>query len=183
MKRIHFYATRNDILDVTRNIELKHKLKYILTFHTLFPQFSNIAPEYNCASDIPKIGIASRKSSNGCEKYLVAETAAELIPSTELIGGKLITAYRPGSCAQCITFNAGGFWQEEVLLNGLIETWSSDSAAQRLMRQFQVAIKKGFKEKIGEFWVGPEAFEFLRNGGRLTINVSAAPKFDLVLPS
>ena len=55
--------------------------------------------------------------------------------------------------------------------------------AQRLMRLFMSAFKNIFKQKIGAYWIGPAAFEFLRDGGRLTLNVNADPSFDIQIPN
>lgn len=50
------------------------------------------------------------------------------------------------------------------------------------MRLFLSSIRKHFKEKINAFWIGPEAYEFLVNGGRLTQNTDAAPSLDMKVP-
>ncbi len=47
------------------------------------------------------------------------------------------------------------------------------------MRRYTSAIKKLFDKKVNAYWIGPEAYEFLKNGGRLTLNVQADPSFDL----
>lgn len=69
-----------------------------------------------------------------------------------------------------------------MLINGLVQTWSDSKEAQRLMRLFMSAFKNVFIQKIGAYWIGPEALEFLRGGGRLTLNVDADPSFDIQLP-
>jgi hypothetical protein len=99
-----------------------------------------------------------------------------------LIAGNPVTAYEAGNCPDCVEFNAGGFWEEKVLISGLIQTWSDSKEAQRLMRLFLSSIRKHFKEKINAFWIGPEAYEFLVNGGRITQNTDAAPSLDMKVP-
>jgi len=189
MKRIFFFATRHDVLSITNAVEQKNALKYYLTFHHAYPKYAaSGAPVFESASLIPELGIAAGSQTGGCERYVVACASTLVEPMTRYIGlpppgkGRFLTAYEMGNCRDCVQFNAGGFWEETVLLNGLIETWSDSASAQRLMRQFMSAIKKNFREKINLYWVGPEAFEFLKNGGRLTLNVDAASSFDLKIP-
>lgn len=167
----------------------KKTLKYYLTLHHAHPKYAaSGAPVFESASLIPELGIAAGSQTGRCEQYVVACAPTLVEPMTRYIGlpppgkGRSVTAYEIGNCRDCVQFNAGGFWQETVLLNGLIETWSDSEPAQQLMRQFMSAIKKNFKEKINAYWIGPEAFEFLKDGGRLTLNVDAAPSFDLKIP-
>jgi hypothetical protein len=49
-----------------------------------------------------------------------------------------------------------------------------------LMRRFHEAIKRNFS-KIRAYYVGPEAYELLKRGKRLTINEHAAREFDLTI--
>lgn len=182
MRRICFYATKSDILSVTDIVEQKLPLKYILSHHLVFPEYGSNIPMFEHAAEMPKLGVAAGKSSASCEKYLATERSVAVAPKTTLIGGVSETAYEIGTCAQCVSFNAGGIWKDDILLNGLIDTWSDHKTAQRLMRQFTAAIKKNFTVKIGMYWVGPQAYALLRQGMRLTINEKAAPEFDLRLP-
>ncbi|CAB3657181.1 hypothetical protein LMG24238_01472 [Paraburkholderia sediminicola] len=184
MKRIYLFASKNDILLITDMVENKGAIKYILAQHDLHPKYGAVAPVYETARSIPDLGAAAGSQTGSCERYLVVERSTEVLPVTRLIGGKLpgggklITAYEMGNCSECVEFNAGG-WSSGVLLNGLIQTWSEGLAAQRLMRRFASALKQQFKTKINAYWIGPEAYEFLKNGGRLTLNVDAAPSFDV----
>ncbi|MBP1317787.1 hypothetical protein [Herbaspirillum sp. 1130] len=189
MKRIFFFATQRDILAVTNDIEQKNSLKYILAHHHFHQRYSaSDAPIFLSASAIPELGIAAGSQTGRCEHYLVAETSTLVEPVTRRIGaalpggGELVTAFEMGNCRDCVELNVGGFWQETVLISGLVQTWSDSKPAQKLMRQFMSAIKKNFKEKIGAYWVGSEALKFLQDGGRLTLNVEASPSFDLKIP-
>ncbi|MCL9841436.1 hypothetical protein PP715_23445 [Ralstonia solanacearum] len=185
MKRIFLFATKNDILSITDEVEGKGSVKYLLAHHNLHPKYGSVAPVYQTARNIPELGIAAGTQTGRCERYLVVETSTEVVPMSRFIGenlpqgGELITAYEAGNCRECVEFNAGGFWEGKVLINGLIQTWSDDPAAQRLMRRYTSAIKKLFDKKVNAYWIGPEAYEFLKNGGRLTLNVQADPSFDL----
>ncbi|EMN5129369.1 hypothetical protein [Burkholderia contaminans] len=187
MKRIYFFASREDILSIAEMLESKEPVKYILAHHNLHPKYGAVAPIYETARDIPDLGIAAGSQTGRCERYLVAERSISVTPMSRLIGGgtgegKLITAYEAGNCAECVEFNAGGFWSDRVLINGLVQAWSDNPAAQKLMRKFESAFKKKFVTELASHWIGPEAYEFLKGGGRLTLNAEASPEFDIKLP-
>ncbi|MPV64319.1 hypothetical protein [Burkholderia sp. BE17] len=188
MKRIHFYATKDDSLSLTDFVEGRQEVKYILSHHHFYQECGAEAPVFNTARDIPDIGLGTQGDTARCKNYILVERSVEVVPMSRFIGrnlpegGKWYTAYEPGNCTKGIEFKSGGIWSDGTLINGLIQTWSDDPAAQKLMRQFASAMKKVFKEKIGIYWVGPEAYELLRQGGRLTLNVAAGPEFDLKIP-
>ncbi|WP_446904892.1 hypothetical protein [Burkholderia sp. YIM B11467] len=182
MKRIFFFATKNDILAITDAVEKQLSLRYILAYHNLFPEYDGLAPRCDAASQIPTLGVATRKQTSGCERYVVTNNFTHVEPVVRVVSGKEYAIYEPGNCPDCIEFTAGGFWGEHVLINGLIQTWSDSVLSQQLMRKFSSAIRKSFSKKIGAYWIGPEAFLFLRDGGRLTLNVEAASSFDIKLP-
>ncbi|VVD67568.1 hypothetical protein PIN31009_00434 [Pandoraea iniqua] len=182
MKRIFFFATKSDILAVTNIVEERLDLMYILSHHGLFSEHQGCAPKYESAAKIPTLGIATRRQTTSCERYLVVNRATHVEPVTRVYGGVEKTEYEQGNCPDAIEFNAGGFWENEVLINGLIQTWSESTPAQQLMRAFFAAMKKTFKTKVNAYWIGPEAFQFLKDGGRLTLNVDANPSFDIKIP-
>ena len=182
MKRIYFFATKIDILTVANTVEEKTRLQYILAHHRLHPAYGPTAPTYPSVARFPHLGIATAKQTGSCERYIVAPLTAPIVPVTRVIGGNPETFFEVGNCPDCVEFNAGGLWGGQVLINGLVQTWSDSKEAQRLMRLFMSAFKNVFIQKIGAYWIGPEALEFLRGGGRLTLNVDADPSFDIQLP-
>ncbi|KLU25972.1 hypothetical protein EOS_11930 [Caballeronia mineralivorans PML1(12)] len=188
MKRIHFFASKNDIQSITDLVESTDAVKYILAHHHFHPMSGPDAPIYETARDIPDLGVAAANQTVNCARYLVVEHSTGVTPMTRHIGknlpdgGKWYTAYEAGNCRECVEFNAGGFWSDGTLINGLVQTWSDDPAAQRLMRRFAAGLKKNFVAKINVYWIGREANEFLKNGGRLTFNSSAPPEFNIKIP-
>jgi hypothetical protein len=182
MKRIHFFATKTDTLVVANAVEQMTPLQYILAFHQLHPAYGSTAPTYSSASQFPHLGSATAKQTGSCERYVVARVTTPVVPVTRVIRGNPETYFEAGNCQDCVELNVGGLWEEQVLINGLIQTWSNSTEAQRLMRLFTSAFEKLFKQKIGAYWIGPEALEFLRGGGRLTLNVDADPGFDIRIP-
>lgn len=179
MKRIFFFATKRDILMVTNEVERKLAVTYVLEHHDLYPEYGDHAPKFDSAARIPTLGIATRKQTIACERYIVSEESMHVAPISRLVGEKHVTTYEMGSCPDSISFNSGGMWNDRVLINGLVKTWSDSGSAQRLMRSFYSSIKKNFIRKVGSYWVGPDAYQFLEDGGRLTLNVDADSSFDL----
>jgi hypothetical protein len=182
MKHIYFFATKIDILTVVNAVEEKTPLQYILAFHHLHPAYGSTAPRYLSASRFPHLGIAIAKQTGSCERYIVAPLTTRVVPVTRVIRGNPESYFELGNYPDCVEFNVGGLWRGQVLINGLVQTWSDSKEAQRLMRLFASTFKRLFKQKIGAYWMGPEALEFLRDGGRLTLNVDADPSFDIQIP-
>lgn len=184
MKRIHFFSTKDDIRLISDFAEKKIDLKYISTRHHVYPFHEMASLTHESARDIENLGIASASQTGSCEKFVVVERSTTVSPEITHIGanlpdgGKLYTYYSVANCANAIEFNAGGEYRG-ALINGLIQTWSDAPGAQKLMRLFLSAFKKEFNVKVGVYWIGPEAYEFLKNGGRLTHNFEAGSEFDL----
>ncbi|MBT1535684.1 hypothetical protein B7R78_0000555 [Ralstonia solanacearum] len=60
MKRIYLFATKNDILSITDEVEGKGSVKYLLAHHNLHPKYGSVVPVYQTAHNIPELGIAHR---------------------------------------------------------------------------------------------------------------------------
>ncbi|BET12080.1 hypothetical protein THI4931_31220 [Pandoraea sputorum] len=167
------------MLAVADFVEKDFLLTYVLSHHGLFVKGHGEAPRYQSLSDIPMLGVAARRQTGGCERYIVVHRSTQIVPVTRTYEGESVTEYEQGNCPDGIELNAGGIWEDDVLISGLIQTWSDHTLAQQLMRKFLSAMRKIFKCKINEYWIGPEAYQFLSLGGRLTFNVDANSSFDL----
>jgi hypothetical protein len=77
-----------------------------------------------------------------------------------------------------ITFTPGGYWGNDILLNGRFATASSDDVSLGLLKRFRSLVRKRF-EKIKAFYVGAEAAQLLDGGKRLTIAAQSPEMFDL----
>ena len=182
MRRILWYALKGDCLAVTRAVEVQVAMQYVLTNQGLFPEYGATPPKYESASDIPTIGIATRSQTIACERYLAADRLVQLKMGRRMLAGQLVEEFAPGGNRQAIEFCSGGLWCEQILIPGILQAWSDDPLAQSLMRRFMRAIRAAAYCKVGAYWVGPEAYEFLKEGGRLAVNAEAEESFDLRLP-
>ncbi|SNU89468.1 hypothetical protein [Pandoraea sputorum] len=182
MKRIHFFATRNDMLAVTDLVERKIPVTYVRSHQSLFPEYRGDVGRYESAVDIPRLGDAVRGQTSSCERYIVVNRFTRVDPVARTYRDETVEDYELGNCPEGVELNAGGFWEGEVLINGLIQTWSEGALGQQLMRKFLSSIKTTFKVRLNGYWIGLEAYQFLEGGGRLTLNVDANSSFDITLP-
>ncbi len=70
--------------------------------------------------------------------------------------------------------------RKDILIAGKIATISDTQISTALYTVFQKQIRKEF-EKVGAFWVGPTAFQYLKDGWRFTTSTEAPREYDLAL--
>ncbi len=175
MKYVHIFALKDDIFPVLQLVESKGPIKY----HRAGVFFENEIECFNAAADIPMLGIAAANSSTCCDRFLISARELEINfrpIQVRNVGLKLGVDQLWN--ADTVVLNAGGYWQEEVLLSGYVSTVSDTGPAQTLMKRFHSAIKKTF-EKINIYHVGPNAARLLDSGKRLTDAVQCPSERDL----
>jgi len=64
---------------------------------------------------------------------------------------------------------------------GIVETATGNKTSLAMCKQFWEALHQGYV-KVERYYLGPEAFRFLEQGGRLTPAVQCPRNMDLVLP-
>jgi hypothetical protein len=190
----YFFATKEDLLTITRQIESSRPIKYVRFGHVV-----RLPPEtLYCAEAIPNFGVASNRTAVACDKYLVCDIAttlaaeslrtlsAEDVDRAELPHQAFLRSLigiQRFSFSQLlnpdtVAFNPGGLWNNEVLLHGAVSTASETEVSLALMKAYRSAIKKKFV-RVRSFYVGPQALALLQNGMRLTISVDSPKEFDL----
>jgi hypothetical protein len=172
------------MLPVLAKIESKGPLRYALAGRFLEPRY----PTYSSGVEIVNLGLASRPSAAGCDRYLVYEPSIRLllrtVTGTDRDNRPAGNSYHldqldnPGT----IVFHPSSVWKGDVLLYGSVATvpWSNE-AAKKICRRFQSAIRKHFT-RIRGYYVAPSAMEMLKAGKRLTLAVQSPREYDLVLP-
>jgi hypothetical protein len=195
-----FYATKDDLLTVTKKMESIGPIKYVR-----FGRLIKLPESFNRAMEIPNLGVASHPSAVACEKFLICEDQTLVTPRKI----EAIVNHRDNSHnsivnhetakdkntlekfvgvnrfvidqllnPDSITFSAGGLWNNDLLLHGSVGTASQSKSSQKLMKRFHDMLKKEFT-KVKAFYVGPQALILLNNGKRLTISAQSPQKFDL----
>ncbi len=195
-KICYFFATKDDLLAVTERVESEMPIKYVRFGNTI-----KLPPEtFSSAAQIQNLGIASHRATVGCDKFLVCDSTTkiraerlktiteEIVERSDTGNKEFLRAlvglerfsidqlYNPDT----ITFNPGGFWKEDILLHGGVDTASNSEASLKLMRHFKAAIKSKFS-KVKMFYVGPQALALLKQGKRLTAGEQSPPEYDLKL--
>lgn len=179
MTRIIFYATKTDILNITNYVESKISLTYYLESIFFFTdEYGLIAPTYASAQDIANIGFASGKQTITCERYIIANATEPLLLQSKKFNNKMISYYESGNAPDSVLFTPAGLRPNPFIIEGILEQWSNSPNAKMIMNKFYYKMKKEFRKIMG-CWVGPEAYELLVSGYKLTMNEESHPDFYL----
>jgi hypothetical protein len=180
MKNIHFFAIKEDLLELIEHFDSGGPLKYALSGNFPKHEVKNGICVFDAGVRIPDLGTASTDSSASCERFLVCgrETPINL---RQLKGGDGVERVCVDQLTNpdSIILLPGGIWNEEVVIQGHAGTASDSQNSQVLMKRFLLAIKKTFTKKKA-FYVGPKALALLRGGKRLTSSVQSPVEYDLV---
>jgi hypothetical protein len=176
MKRISFFATKNDLLLVLCELEAKRKVKYTRAGRIEGPEYQ----AWESGAYLPGLGFAAADQSVACDSFLILDGASAVtVTSQEMLSGDdrfdVDQARNPDS----VNLNVGGEWVDGSLISGSATTNSETPVSQSLMRAIHSGIKKHFT-RVQAFWVGPDALASLRAGKRLTYAVQSPPEYDLV---
>jgi hypothetical protein len=173
---MHFYATRNDIEPVLREVEAAGRLVYVRTGQ--FP--TDAVSKITSALCIPTLGVADADDAVRCPTYLVAFDKS-VICARRIVrnSGEVCFAVDQLMNPDTITFSYGGLRDPKLLLYGRVATASKSAQARKLMRLFETKIRKSFI-KHGAYYVGDEARILNTQGFRLTLAAQTPQEFDLV---
>jgi hypothetical protein len=172
----HFFATRNDQLALLKAVEERAALKFIVS--GLLP--SQNPKIYFSRLEIPTLGAAGHENAINGYSYLVMDTAEQIYVKdvVQKQGGTKYGISQEGN-PNSVIFLHGGFF-DNVLLYGNIGTVWETKRSLEIYRLFSSIMRDQFS-KIGSYYVGKEAGEFLGRGGRLTQAVQSPSQYDLVL--
>ena len=172
MKRIHFFALREDLLPMLEAVEAGGPLKYIRCGH--YPAGAAVEV-LSAGSEIPSLGRATTYNASTSETFVVSEPEAVIalrpIGTDRVSVDQLLNPYT-------VTFTPSGIWNDDIVLYGRVATVSDSGPAQKLMRRFHAAMKKRFT-KMEEYYVGPHALALLKAGKRLAIGAYSPRDSDL----
>lgn len=175
MKRISFFATKNDLLLVLREFEAKRRIKYTRAGRLGGPK-SQI---WESAPNLPGLGRAAGDQAVACDSFLVFDCSSSInVVSREMLNGDDRYDVEQARNPDSVVLNVGGEWVDGSLISGGAATNSSSSISQSMMRAIYLSIRKHFT-RVQAFWVGPEALAALRRGKRLTYAVQSPPEYDL----
>jgi len=170
-----FYATAGDLAPVLSLLEAQKKLQYTPMRRVV----SNKAQIYLSYADIPDFGRTNHPTAINNPAYLVAPQGTVVqVESIPLRTGGINFAIGQRMNKDTVTFNPGGMYGHDVLLDGSIGTVSESEASLNLY-DFMVEPFLARFARVREFFIGPEAFDLWKSGVRLTSSATSPAKFDL----
>jgi hypothetical protein len=178
MPQRSFFASPDDLLSVFERVESRHSLSFVLAGMFETSQFAL----FHAGAALPTLRLPADRQSIGCPTYLVlwGSTPVNVRSVRQRTGG---TRYAIDQLENpdSITLTHGGFHSPNVLISGRVATVSVTPTGKKLQSAFSNAIAKQFT-RVNAFYVGPEAYELLRQGCRLTFNADTPPEYDLERP-
>ena len=174
-KQTHIFATRSDLVPGLRKAESELGIQYARCGRYSGPQIE----QYASLIEWEELGRNTTGDHMSGPQFLVTPAAQKInlepIPSS---GGvwSLSQKMNPDS----IVFLPGGVYKDQpAIIAGHIGTIWESSAASSLYKGFVKAITKGF-EKIGSYYVGPEAAGLMSQSYRMvTIGLGSPTIYDL----
>jgi hypothetical protein len=178
MKRqIHFYAVKDDLLEVLEIVERAGSLDYARKGVFTTPNTES----FGRGAEIPALGMADSSSASGCKTFLVVTRGTPInIRPIDLVSGGRHYAVDQLINLDSVTFTPAGLRSEGLLLYGCVATTSKSIGSQQLMKRFYSAIRKKFS-RIKAFYVGTKARELLERGARLAVSEQSPTEYDLVI--
>jgi hypothetical protein len=173
---IHFYATKQDLIQMAIAVELEVSLQYTKADHLECPELVI----YKSLYVIPDLCNFEGKGSNIISQYLVLSRDIKISHRViKLKKGGLRYVIDQVKNPQSIVLDTGKTnKQVNMMLPGAVGTTSEDPASLELFKVFSRTIRKNW-EKIKSYYVGPEAVAVLDSGGRLAIGINSPEIYDL----
>jgi hypothetical protein len=169
-----FFATRDDLIPGLERLETTHPVEYMLKEELDEELF---VPRASLRDD-PQLGLSTTGSPTTDPDYLVYPRGRTLaIKKLERDGA---TKYSAQASPETILFRPGGLHEASgALVAGRLERGINPNAAGKLLHDaFASEIFAGFK-KVRGFFVGPAAYQALKEGRRLATQGVKQSGFDL----
>jgi hypothetical protein len=178
MPQRNFFASADDLLSVFERVESRLSVSFVLARMFETSQFAL----FHAGAALPSLRLPASRQSSGCPTYLVGLSSTPVnVRSVPQRTGAVRYAIDQLENPDSVTLTHGGFHSPDVMISGRVATISATPTGKKLQAAFSNAIAKQFT-RVNAFYVGPEAYELLRQGCRLTFNVDAPPEYDLEKP-
>jgi hypothetical protein len=178
MSQCHFFASPDDLLRVFDRVESQHSISFVLAGMFETSQFA----VFHAGAALPTLRSPAGRQSIECPTYLVMPVSTPInVRSVPQRTGGVSFAIDQLENPDSTTLTHGGFHSPDVLISGRVATVSVTPTGKKLQSAFSRAIAKQFT-RVKAFYVGPEAYNCLQQGCRLTFNVDAPPEYDLERP-
>jgi len=168
-KQILFFAVKNDFIKILKKFEKNTNVCYISM--GLFDEIptninSLLHPDLN-------IGFVKNGDWNHNDSYLIYPSHFEpKIESIEQRRGGIKYAVDQSNNKDSILILLGGDFEKRTIIASRISSISNSDFSKKSISLLNKIIKSEFK-KINNFYVGPEALEYMKRGFRLTASVNS----------
>lgn len=174
-KRILFYATKDDLIELIKKIEAEKEIKYFRAGLLSIEELK----EY--ASLIGNVDIEGAKfgDCNLCSRYLIVnkETNIKMREVPQLKGNIKYAIDQKINGTSVIFRPCGIFKAEKAIIEGEFSTIHSNKDSVDIFNGIAKKFKSGFA-KIKGCFVGNEALKYYNEGWRLTQNVKSHIEYD-----
>lgn len=167
MKRIQFFADRDDIAKLMTRIEAASTLYYMTTASTNRP--AKAVSTFEALAVAP--GVADADSSMACSSWLLALSPTAIHPRVVKTAEGVNYLYDQLLCEDTVVFRPAGVLDERTVLMGEVATRTETARSREIMKLFSVAFKGERFRKHEGFSVGAGAYGRLLAGCRLTLAV------------
>jgi hypothetical protein len=175
MKRINFFALRNDLISILTRLEEMRTIAYSASKDSSEP----IVEQFETGKQLPNLGKATADQWINCDSYLIAGKSDTLrTREFRLVDGTIRYSIDQMLNEHTVVLQLGGLWKDGAIIGSSIATISNCKPAQDLMHAAKTAIKKSFV-RVNAFCVGPEALLAFRGGARLTTAIQSPTEYDL----
>ena len=176
-KQTFFFATPAELQSKTKEFEASHSVIYYRV-----GLFSSEKPLiFSSLLSSVSLGYVSSGDWNHSQSFLIADKATEIIirKIPQRKGGDLYAVDQQINL-DTVVIKPSGILKDGVLVAGSLGTISGTDYSKGVYKSFAKIIKKN-SEKIGEFYVSPEAKNYLLKGWRLVTNEASPTEYDLAL--
>ncbi len=172
---ISFFATADDLRPLLVSIESKRELQYVEC--GLFDEERRST--LSSLASLASLGTAITGDSNRELTYLVCQRSSEVqVRAVAQRRGGTKYAIDQLNNPYTVVFRPGGTYSDTTMISGMVGTVNETPAARELMKMFTEEIRSHFN-RVKDYWVGPDAFQRLQGGARLTSSITAPTEFDL----
>jgi len=171
---IFFFATKSDMLNRLKEIELVKKIKYTKCGGYDSPNYI----EFDSIDKFMNFGI-NTTGNHQSESYLVQDASIPVVAREIKQSSGGVKYFIDQMVNQTsIVLWPSGIYNEDYLICGHIATISDEKTSLEFYKLFTKAFVKGYK-KVGRYYIGPEAFTLSTKMRFITMNVNQPLEYDL----
>ena len=175
-RRITFYADSIDLSFLCKTVEERHDIKYYQAGRFVTDEI----PYYKSLLELPDLGVSKGFTSVLVDYFLIlpVNTQLNVREVAQHSGGVnyfIDQLHNPNS----LIIRTGGFWEKKAVIPSAVGTLSTSESIMDIFREFAKQVRK-FK-RVQSIAVGPNAYNYLLQGFRLTDDIRSPDEHDLRL--